>query len=59
LERIDVQYPSTERGDMLIFMSGINEILTLADELKRYLLSKGDGEIGRGGRIKRKSNYGV
>ncbi len=39
LERIDSQYPSTERGDMLIFMSGINEILTLADELKRYLHS--------------------
>ncbi|KAL1918924.1 uncharacterized protein VTP21DRAFT_2305 [Calcarisporiella thermophila] len=36
MERIDQQHPPTEAGDLLVFMSGINEIMTLADELKLY-----------------------
>ncbi|KAI9491621.1 P-loop containing nucleoside triphosphate hydrolase protein [Zychaea mexicana] len=36
LEYIDQSVPVAERGDLLIFMSGINEISTLADELKQY-----------------------
>ncbi|KAI9273017.1 P-loop containing nucleoside triphosphate hydrolase protein [Phascolomyces articulosus] len=36
LDYIDQSIPITERGDLLIFMSGINEIASLADELKKY-----------------------
>ncbi|KAJ3215648.1 DEAH (Asp-Glu-Ala-His) box polypeptide 34 [Dinochytrium kinnereticum] len=36
LERIDQVVPAHERGDLLIFMSGINEITNLADSLKPY-----------------------
>ncbi|KAI8384738.1 P-loop containing nucleoside triphosphate hydrolase protein [Radiomyces spectabilis] len=36
LEYIDQSVPVTERGDLLIFMSGINEISDLAEELKQY-----------------------
>ena len=30
------QYPSDERGDLLIFLSGMNEISTLMEEAKTY-----------------------
>ncbi|KAJ3282727.1 DEAH (Asp-Glu-Ala-His) box polypeptide 34 [Rhizoclosmatium sp. JEL0117] len=36
LERIDQVVPVHERGDLLIFLSGMNEITTLADELRNY-----------------------
>lgn len=36
MELIDQTVPAAERGDLLIFMSGINEISTLAEELKLY-----------------------
>ncbi|EPB90295.1 hypothetical protein HMPREF1544_02820 [Mucor circinelloides 1006PhL] len=36
LEYIDQSVPAGERGDLLIFMSGINEITTLAEELNVY-----------------------
>ncbi|KAI8642814.1 P-loop containing nucleoside triphosphate hydrolase protein [Parasitella parasitica] len=36
LEYIDQSVPVNERGDLLIFMSGINEIATLAEELNTY-----------------------
>ncbi|KAJ3140484.1 DEAH (Asp-Glu-Ala-His) box polypeptide 34 [Geranomyces variabilis] len=36
LERIDQQVPAHERGDMLIFLSGFNEIAILGEELKKY-----------------------
>ncbi|ORZ02569.1 P-loop containing nucleoside triphosphate hydrolase protein [Syncephalastrum racemosum] len=36
IEYIDQSIPSTERGDLLIFMSGINEIMSLAETLKEY-----------------------
>lgn len=36
LERIDESVSSDERGDLLIFVSGMNEISTLADELEAY-----------------------
>ncbi|KAI9138090.1 P-loop containing nucleoside triphosphate hydrolase protein [Paraphysoderma sedebokerense] len=36
MEKIDQSISPTERGDLLIFMSGINEISTLADELRIY-----------------------
>ncbi|KAI7886742.1 P-loop containing nucleoside triphosphate hydrolase protein [Lichtheimia hyalospora FSU 10163] len=36
MEYIDQSIPITERGDLLIFMSGINEISQLADTLKEY-----------------------
>ena len=31
-----IQYPSTERGDLLIFVSGMNEITTLLEKVKEY-----------------------
>eukprot|EP00741_Cyanophora_paradoxa_P019234 tig00000215_g18570.t1 len=34
LSRIDQQYPPDERGDVLIFLSGINEIMALVDEVR-------------------------
>ncbi|XP_059621067.1 probable ATP-dependent RNA helicase DHX34 [Phlebotomus argentipes] len=36
LQMINQKYPSTERGDVLIFMSGINEITTVVDAAKEY-----------------------
>jgi len=36
MERIDQSIPSNERGDLLIFQSGINEISKLAEELNLY-----------------------
>ncbi|KAF7726559.1 DEAH (Asp-Glu-Ala-His) box polypeptide 34 [Apophysomyces ossiformis] len=36
MEYITQSVPITERGDLLIFMSGINEISSLAEELKQY-----------------------
>jgi HrpA-like RNA helicase len=36
LEKIDQSVPEHERGDMLIFLSGLNEIQTLSDELVAY-----------------------
>lgn len=36
IEYIDQSVPSTERGDLLVFMSGIQEIMSLAEALKEY-----------------------
>ncbi|CAI7996256.1 Probable ATP-dependent RNA helicase DHX34 [Geodia barretti] len=36
LRRIDEQYPANERGDMLVFLSGMNEIASLMEEVKTY-----------------------
>ncbi|KAJ3394728.1 DEAH (Asp-Glu-Ala-His) box polypeptide 34 [Entophlyctis sp. JEL0112] len=36
LERIDQVVPAHERGDLLVFLSGMNEITTIADELHNY-----------------------
>ncbi|KAI8849737.1 P-loop containing nucleoside triphosphate hydrolase protein [Chytridium lagenaria] len=36
LERIDQIVPAHERGDLLVFVSGINEITKLAEDLKPY-----------------------
>ena len=36
LQLIDKKYPADERGDMLIFMSGLREITTVADACKEY-----------------------
>ena len=33
---IDNKYPEGERGDVLIFMSGIKEITTIVDACKEY-----------------------
>lgn len=33
---IDTKYPSTERGDLLIFLNGISEMSILAEALKDY-----------------------
>ncbi|CAI5449509.1 unnamed protein product [Caenorhabditis angaria] len=42
LELIDKQFPSTQRGDALIFLNGVAEISTVADALKNYAeLTKG------------------
>ena len=30
------KYPPTERGDLLVFLSGMNEIASLTDEAKTY-----------------------
>lgn len=35
-ERIDQQFPAQQRGDMLVFLSGMNEITMLAEELRAY-----------------------
>lgn len=31
-----VQYPSSERGDLLIFLSGVTEIMTVVEAAKLY-----------------------
>ncbi|XP_064390174.1 probable ATP-dependent RNA helicase DHX34 isoform X2 [Halichondria panicea] len=36
MQGIDAKYPSDERGDLLIFLSGMNEISTLMEEAKTY-----------------------
>ncbi|KAJ3300017.1 DEAH (Asp-Glu-Ala-His) box polypeptide 34 [Borealophlyctis nickersoniae] len=36
IEKIDQTVPAEERGDMLVFLSGINEISLLAEELRAY-----------------------
>ncbi|KAI9091260.1 P-loop containing nucleoside triphosphate hydrolase protein [Phlyctochytrium arcticum] len=36
MEKIDQVVPAAERGDMLVFLSGINEISLLAEELTGY-----------------------
>eukprot|EP00850_Spirogloea_muscicola_P001166 SM000004S15036 [mRNA] locus=s4:961290:971083:+ [translate_table: standard] len=36
LERVDQQFPPEQRGDMLIFLSGMQEITTLADAIRAY-----------------------
>lgn len=36
MQRIDYKYPSDERGDLLIFMSGMREISTLVEAAKVY-----------------------
>jgi HrpA-like RNA helicase len=36
LQSIDAKYPQTERGDVLVFLSGINEIAALLHEVKTY-----------------------
>ena len=36
LEKIDKEYPVTQRGDVLVFLSGLNEISLIADELTQY-----------------------
>lgn len=36
MQRIDQQYPSTEKGDLLIFVSGLNEITTIVDAANQY-----------------------
>ncbi|KAK6046437.1 helicase protein, partial [Cooperia oncophora] len=42
LELIDKQFPSTERGDALVFLNGVAEITTVAEALKTYAeLTKG------------------
>jgi hypothetical protein len=36
LQRIDALYPATERGDLLIFLSGMTEIMTVVEAAKLY-----------------------
>lgn len=36
MERIDQSYGKDERGDLLIFVSGIQEMSTLMEELQLY-----------------------
>ncbi|EDW26907.1 GL14529 [Drosophila persimilis] len=36
LNLIDQQYPSSQRGDVLIFVSGVNEIDTVCEAIKEY-----------------------
>ena len=36
LQLIDAKYPENERGDLLIFLSGIREITTVAEACKEY-----------------------
>ena len=37
LQRIDDEFPAAERGDVLVFLSGMNEITALADALLGYV----------------------
>jgi ATP-dependent RNA helicase DHX34 len=39
LQRIDDEVPQSERGDVLIFVSGVNEISSISEELKKYASS--------------------
>ncbi|CAH2087005.1 unnamed protein product [Euphydryas editha] len=36
MQLIDSKYPSAERGDLLIFMSGVQEITTICDAAQQY-----------------------
>ncbi|XP_055611931.1 probable ATP-dependent RNA helicase DHX34 isoform X2 [Uranotaenia lowii] len=36
LQMIDKKYPPTEKGDVLIFLSGLNEITSIVDAAKEY-----------------------
>ncbi|TPX35982.1 hypothetical protein SmJEL517_g01830 [Synchytrium microbalum] len=36
MERIDQTIPESERGDLLVFVSGMQEMTTLSDELRNY-----------------------
>uniref|UniRef100_A0A182Q8L6 RNA helicase n=1 Tax=Anopheles farauti TaxID=69004 RepID=A0A182Q8L6_9DIPT len=36
LQLIDQKYPPTEKGDVLIFLSGLNEITTIVDAAREY-----------------------
>lgn len=36
MQLIDNKYPPTEKGDLLIFMSGLNEITAVVDAAKEY-----------------------
>lgn len=40
MQMIDDKYPTSERGDILIFMSGLNEITTIVDAAKEYASAK-------------------
>lgn len=40
MQLIDQKYPPTERGDLLIFMSGLNEITTIVDAAQDYAATK-------------------
>lgn len=40
MQLIDQKYPVTERGDLLIFMSGLNEITAVVDAAKEYATAK-------------------
>uniref|UniRef100_A0A1B0GQ34 Helicase C-terminal domain-containing protein n=1 Tax=Phlebotomus papatasi TaxID=29031 RepID=A0A1B0GQ34_PHLPP len=42
LQLIDQKYPGSERGDVLIFMSGINEITAVVDAAKEYSEKNGN-----------------
>lgn len=37
LERIDREYSRSERGDLLVFLSGINEISAVAERLREHV----------------------
>lgn len=36
MQRIDEQFPQEERGDLLIFVSGMSDIMCLAEEMRGY-----------------------
>lgn len=36
MKRIDGQYPPTERGDMLVFLSGMTEIMSVVEAARMY-----------------------
>jgi len=38
MQQIDKKYPEDERGDMLIFLSGLSDIQTVCDAAKEYAL---------------------
>lgn len=40
MQMIDQKYPPAERGDMLIFMSGLNEITTIVEAATEYAAAK-------------------
>lgn len=40
MQLIDQKYPPSERGDLLIFMSGLNEITTVVEAAREYAATK-------------------
>ncbi|KAL5004825.1 hypothetical protein ScPMuIL_018281 [Solemya velum] len=36
MQKIDTKYPKTERGDLLVFLSGVAEIMTIVEAAKLY-----------------------